>query len=117
MGPAAIVAAIVVYATCFFPALDWLSDRAGMTPAVLHAAPLEEEMQHTDRPNLHRCYFDLISWREDSFCVTHGGYALVWSEACSEQAACYEKFILNQQRCVDRPKTCYRFLKEPGGAH
>lgn len=103
----AIPAVIVAYATLFFPLLD----RIAPGFEVEHVQPAEAVVLHKDRPNLGKCFESLVQYEEDPFCTQFGGYAHVFQQVCAEQASCYEKLIRNQQRCVDRPKSCYRFLE------
>jgi hypothetical protein len=103
----AIVAALIawgVYTVGLFPALDRVAAVEVNEPAVA-----AEQTTTNVRPRLNIC-FRLGDWAEDPECSAFGGYDENWSQLCSENAACWERMVLHQQTCVDRPAACYRFL-------
>ena len=123
MNELRVIAAIVVfcagwavYTVAAIPAASALS--GAMQPEA-HAAPVPR-FDSQDRPALRACYRVSLrtnAWVEDENCGPWGGYVAVFNELCGQEPKCYERMILAQQRCLDHPESCFRFLptRPPSG--
>jgi hypothetical protein len=109
---AAIVAFFAGWAVFTVGAIPAVSALSGAVQSEAHAASVSRLDSH-DRPALRACYrvsLETNTWVEDENCGPWGGYVAVFNELCGQASKCYERMILVQQRCLDRPASCFRFL-------
>lgn len=109
----ALIAGWGVYTVGAFPVLERVTSLAGgeISGEAAGAKTRPSPPASAERPALNACFY-LPDWSPDKNCTRWGGYAAVWSELCYQSAACHERVMTHQQRCVDRPASCFHFLSE-----
>jgi hypothetical protein len=107
-----ILAALVAWATYTVEGVPVAKHALGALEGVAESAP-PPRFDSKGRPALRAC-FTLTDaadrWAEEEDCRSWGGYDLVFRELCEQDSGCFEKSILFEQRCLDQPASCYRFL-------
>jgi len=105
----AVIAAWAIYTVGAIPAATFV---LGSLESEAYSAP-PPRFDSKGRPALRTCFQVSIKtgdWTEDEDCGPWGGYTAVFQELCGQSNRCYERMMLVQQRCLDRPASCYRFL-------